>query len=80
MFLTQLAPVAVGAAGLSLFVIEILDIGVSIMVLSEWLKDKKREWDQKNFEERIDKEYGPGTADRLKQDKQQQTQQNNNSS
>ena len=68
-FLIALSPIVIASAGLTLFVIEILDIGVLLMVLSSWLIEKKREWEQKQLEERVDKEFGEGTFEWLRQER-----------
>ena len=74
-----LAAVPLISASLSIVLIEIsfliLIFGGGLMVMASWLAEKMLRWEQKRFENKIDKTYGEGTVEKLNQAQDQQSDQ-----
>ena len=60
-FMEGMASVTIASAGISLVLVEVLDFGVIIVVMSSWVIQKVKEQNRKALVNKVDKEFGAGT-------------------
>ena len=74
-----LAAIPIISAGLSIVLIEIsfliLIFGGGLMVMASWIYDLYKRKQEERLDNKIDKKYGEGTAEQLKQGQNQQSNQ-----